>query len=92
MSDDAFSQILAKLTEIDQRLTARLTEAEQTLTAQMDKQFERVFSRLTAVANHLHNLRCEHSVTHDLLTNLPATLRRAIQERLRQLDDREPAP
>jgi hypothetical protein len=95
---DAFTQILAKLTEIEQRLTARLMEAEQTptarmntLTAQMDNQFARVLNRLRAVGSDLHDLRSEHNATRNLLMKLPETLRRAIEERLRKLDDREPA-
>jgi CHAD domain-containing protein len=103
MSDDAFGQILAKLTEIEQGLTARLIEAEQALTIRMNNQFERVLNRLTAVESDLHNLRSEHSVTRDLVMKLPATvlgaieqplLRRmtAIEERVGKLEDREPRP
>jgi hypothetical protein len=92
MSDGAFGETFAKLTEIDRRLTARLMEAEQTLTAQMDNQFERILNRLSAIESDLQNLRFEHNVTRDLLTKLPATLRRAIEERLGKLGGRERGP
>jgi hypothetical protein len=89
MNDGASGHIPAKLTAIDQRLTARLMAAEQMLTAQMDKQFERVLNRLSAIESELYNLRTEHTVTRDLLTKLPATLHRAIEECLRKLEDPE---
>lgn len=89
MSDDAFGQILARLTEIEQGLTARVLEAEQTLTSRMNTltsrmndQFERVLNRLTAVEGDLHNLRSEHSVTRDLVVKLPATVLGAIEQPL----------
>jgi hypothetical protein len=96
---DAFRQNFAKLTEIEPGLTAHVMEAEQTLTVRintlttrMDDQFERVLNRLAAIEADLHNLRSEHSVTRDLLMQLPETLRRAIEERLHKLEDRAPGP
>jgi hypothetical protein len=95
MSDDAFGQILGKLTQIEQGLTGvdqRLTEAEQRLTARMNNQFERVLNRLTAVEGDVHNLRSEHSVTRDLVMKLPATVLGAIEDRVRKLEDPESGP
>ena len=63
MSDDAFGQIFAKLTRLEQRLTAHLIGAHQTLTALMGNQFEPALNRLTAIECDLGNLRSEHGVT-----------------------------
>jgi hypothetical protein len=49
--------------------------------AEISGKMERILDRISGVEGEVRNLRSEHSVTRDLVTQLPATLRQRMMRR-----------